>query len=60
MQGLVRLGLPDAWGLVLALALRYPSTLQEVFFTVRDAQRARGLRLEGAGRWAGSGRSSPS
>jgi energy-coupling factor transport system permease protein len=49
VQGLVQLGLPDAWGLVLALALRYPSTLQDVFFTVRDAQRARGLRLEARG-----------
>jgi energy-coupling factor transport system permease protein len=49
VQGLVRLGLPDAWGLVLALALRYPGTLQDVFLTVRDAQRARGLRLQGRG-----------
>ena len=49
VQGLVRLGLPDAWGLVLALALRYPSTLQGVYLTVREAQQARGLRLHGRG-----------
>lgn len=49
VQGLVQLGLPDAWGLVLALALRYPSTLRAVYLTVRDAQQSRGLRLEGRG-----------
>jgi energy-coupling factor transporter transmembrane protein EcfT len=49
VQGLVRLGLPDRGGLVVALALRYPSTLHDVYLTVRDAQLARGLRLEGRG-----------
>ena len=46
VQGLVRAGLPDSWGLVLALALRYPSTLRGVYFTARDAQQSRGLRLD--------------
>jgi len=49
VQGLVRLGLPVSWGLVLAMALRYPATLRELFFTVREAQQSRGLRLEGRG-----------
>src|SRR5438067_1849778 len=49
VQGLVRLGMPTSWGLVLAMALRYPGTLQALYFTVRDAQRSRGLRLEGRG-----------
>jgi energy-coupling factor transport system permease protein len=49
VQGLVQLGLPDAWGLVLALALRYPTTLRGVYLTVRHAQQSRGLRLEGRG-----------
>jgi energy-coupling factor transport system permease protein len=49
VQGLVRLGLPSAWGLVLALALRYPSTLSDVYLTAREAQQSRGLRLEGRG-----------
>jgi energy-coupling factor transport system permease protein len=49
VQGLVRLGLPVAWGLVLALALRYPGTLQGLYVTVREAQQARGLRLHGRG-----------
>ncbi|MGH2351215.1 MAG: energy-coupling factor transporter transmembrane component T family protein [Chloroflexota bacterium] len=49
VQGLLQLGLPSTWGLVLALALRYPSTLQGVYLTVLEAQRSRGLRLEGRG-----------
>ncbi|HEX2034156.1 MAG TPA: energy-coupling factor transporter transmembrane component T [Chloroflexota bacterium] len=49
VQGLVQLGLPTTWGLVLGLALRYPSTLQATYLTVRDAQQARGLRLAGRG-----------
>jgi energy-coupling factor transporter transmembrane protein EcfT len=48
-QALVRLGLPVTWGLVVALALRYPATLRELYLGVLDAQRARGLRLEGRG-----------
>ena len=49
VQGLVRLGLPSAWGMTVALALRYPATLGEVYASVLEAQRARGLRLEGRG-----------
>ena len=49
VQALVRLGLPSAWGLTVALALRYPATLAEVYGQVLDAQRARGLRLDGRG-----------
>jgi energy-coupling factor transport system permease protein len=48
-QALVRLGLPVSWGLVVTLALRYPATLGELYQGVLDAQRARGLRLEGRG-----------
>jgi hypothetical protein len=58
-RDLVRLGLPDRRGQVVALALRYPSTLHEVYLTVLDAQRAWGLRLEGRGRRrAGAGEGS--
>jgi energy-coupling factor transport system permease protein len=49
VEGLVRLGLPASWGLVVAMALRYPATLQELYVTVLQAQRSRGLRLEGRG-----------
>jgi energy-coupling factor transport system permease protein len=49
VQGLVQFGLPDTWGLVLAMALRYPSTLHGEYLTVLEAQQARGLRLEGKG-----------
>ncbi len=49
VQALVQLGLPVAWGLVVAMALRYPSTLQALYVTVREAQQSRGLRLEGRG-----------
>jgi energy-coupling factor transport system permease protein len=46
---LVRLGLPSGWGMTVALALRYPATLGEVYTSVLEAQQARGLRLEGRG-----------
>jgi energy-coupling factor transporter transmembrane protein EcfT len=49
VQGLRRVGLPERGEVVVSLALSYPSTLYDVFLTVRDAQRARGLRLEGRG-----------
>ena len=49
VQALVRLGLPGAWGMVVALALRYPATLGALYASVLDAQRSRGLRLEGRG-----------
>ena len=49
VEGLVRLGLPSSWGLVLAMGLRYPATLQALYVTVREAQQSRGLRLEGRG-----------
>jgi energy-coupling factor transport system permease protein len=49
VEGLVRLGLPSSWGLVVAMALRYPATLQELYVTVLQAQQSRGLRLEGKG-----------
>ena len=49
VQALVRLGLPSAWGMVVALALRYPATLGALYASVLDAQRSRGLRLEGRG-----------
>ncbi|HET7770426.1 MAG TPA: energy-coupling factor transporter transmembrane component T [Chloroflexota bacterium] len=49
VQALVRLGLPGAWGMMVALALRYPATLGALYASVLDAQRSRGLRLEGRG-----------
>ena len=49
VQALVQVGLPFTWGLVLAMALRYPSTLQGRYQLALEAQQARGLRLEGRG-----------
>jgi energy-coupling factor transport system permease protein len=49
VQALVRLGLPGSWGMVVALALRYPATLTALYISVLEAQRSRGLRLEGRG-----------
>ena len=45
--GFVRLGVPYAWGLSLAIALRYIPTLYTMWERVLDAQRARGLDLSG-------------
>jgi energy-coupling factor transport system permease protein len=45
VQGLVALGLPYTWGLAVGLSMRYLSTIGHLFFTVRDAQQARGLIL---------------
>jgi energy-coupling factor transport system permease protein len=46
VRGFVALGLPYAWGLTLALALRYLPLFATLFEQVRDAQQARGLDLE--------------
>jgi energy-coupling factor transport system permease protein len=43
VAGLVGLGIPYEWGLVVAISLRYVPTLYESFQRVLDAQRARGL-----------------
>ncbi|MBS1252842.1 MAG: Energy-coupling factor transporter transmembrane protein EcfT [Anaerolineales bacterium] len=43
IMGLVGLGVPYQWGLMMAIALRYVPTLYESFQRVMDAQRARGL-----------------
>jgi energy-coupling factor transport system permease protein len=45
VQSFVRLGMPHAWGLVLALALRYIPTFQGTFTLITEAQQARGLNL---------------
>ena len=45
VRGLVKLGLPYAWGLTLAIALRYLPTLYGAFTTITEAQQARGLVL---------------
>ncbi|MCL7454586.1 MAG: energy-coupling factor transporter transmembrane protein EcfT [Anaerolineae bacterium] len=42
VQGLVRVGLPYAWGLTIGLAIRYLPTTYGLFVTVREAQEARG------------------
>ncbi|MCX7670592.1 MAG: energy-coupling factor transporter transmembrane protein EcfT [Anaerolineae bacterium] len=46
VRGFVALGVPYAWGLTLALALRYLPLFAALFEQVRDAQQARGLDLE--------------
>lgn len=51
VRGFTALGLPYTWGLTLALALRYIPTIAETYQQVVDAQRARGLDLEGGGFW---------
>ncbi|MCX6031391.1 MAG: energy-coupling factor transporter transmembrane component T [Chloroflexi bacterium] len=51
VRGFVALRLPYAWGLTLALALRYLPIFAGLFEQVRDAQQARGLDLEGGGFW---------
>ncbi len=43
------LGLPYAWGLTLAMALRYVPTMAELFRTTSEAQQARGLDLSHSG-----------
>jgi energy-coupling factor transport system permease protein len=45
---LTALGIPDAWGLTVAIALRYLPTMHAAFEQVMDAQRARGLVVSGA------------
>jgi energy-coupling factor transport system permease protein len=42
VQGLVKLGLPYAWGLTVGLAIRYLPTTYGLFVTVSEAQQARG------------------
>jgi energy-coupling factor transport system permease protein len=42
VRGLVKLGLPCEWGLILAIALRYLPTLYGIYTTVSEAQQARG------------------
>lgn len=49
VRGLVKVGMPYEWGLVLALALRYIPTFQASYALVYDAQAARGLELRGKG-----------
>ena len=51
VRGFVALRLPYAWGLTLALALRYLPIFAGLFEQVRDAQQARGLDLEAGGFW---------
>jgi energy-coupling factor transport system permease protein len=47
--GLVALGLPYAWGLTIAMALRYLPTMAGVFRTISEAQQARALDLTQGG-----------
>ena len=49
VRGLVKIGMPYEWGLVLALALRYIPTFQKSYVLISDAQAARGLETSGAG-----------
>ena len=47
VRGFVRLGLPDAWGMSLTIGLRFIPTFAGIFQTVTDAQKSRGLVIEG-------------
>ncbi len=47
VRGLVALGLPYAWGLTLAIALRYLPTMAGTFRSISEAQQARALDLGG-------------
>jgi len=58
VRSLVLLGLPFAWGLTLALGLRYAPTVYELYETVLRAQQARGWTPEAhglVGRWRAYG-----
>ena len=46
LRGLVKMGVPYAWGLTLALALRTIPALRATFGQVLEAQQARGLEFE--------------
>jgi energy-coupling factor transport system permease protein len=45
VRGLVAMGLPYAWGLTVAMGLRYIPTMANVFQMISDAQQARALDL---------------
>lgn len=45
VHSLVRLGLPDTWGLTLGMALRYLPTMAGTFRLISEAQQARALDL---------------
>lgn len=48
IRGFVGLGLPERWGIALAIGLRMIPTVSETYRAVADAQAARGLRLDGS------------
>jgi energy-coupling factor transport system permease protein len=50
VRGLVRLGVPFEWGLILAVALRYIPAFFGTFQMIAEAQQARGLQLH-RGSW---------
>jgi energy-coupling factor transport system permease protein len=45
VYGLVKLGLPYAWGLTVGLSIRYLPTMYGLFVTIQEAQQARGWIL---------------
>ncbi|MFW6073971.1 MAG: energy-coupling factor transporter transmembrane component T family protein [Chloroflexota bacterium] len=47
VRSFVRLGLPDRWGMAITIGLRFIPTFTGMYQTVYDAQRSRGLILEG-------------
>lgn len=47
VRGFVRLGLPDAWGMSLTIGLRFIPTFATIFQRVSDAQKSRGLIIQG-------------
>ena len=49
VRGMVKMGLPFEWGLILAIALRYIPTFYGAISMVSEAQQARGLDLKKGG-----------
>jgi energy-coupling factor transport system permease protein len=49
VRGMVKMGLPFNWGLILAIALRYVPTFYGIINMVMEAQQARGLNLKQGG-----------
>lgn len=49
VRGFQKVGLPYTWAMTIGLALRYLSTVGELYTTISEAQQARGLDLSSGG-----------
>lgn len=49
VRGFQKVGLPYTWAMTIGLALRYLSTVGELYATISEAQQARGLDLSSGG-----------